>query len=108
VCKYVVPEGYGVKSVSGKKIFVDEELIKNTGSKLFYASVNKTDHEIYTTTSRSLAVVGVADDLSSAENICENALNHIKGDYIFIRHDIGTRELIEKRVRHMNELRGTI
>jgi phosphoribosylamine--glycine ligase len=108
VCKYVVPEGYGVKSVSGKKIFVDEESIKNTGSRLFYASVNKTDHEIYTTTSRSLAVVGVADDLSSAENICENALNHVKGDHIFIRHDIGKRELIEKRVRHMNELRGTI
>ena len=25
VCKYVVPEGYGVKSMIGKKVFVDEE-----------------------------------------------------------------------------------
>ena len=106
VCKYVVPEGYGVKSMSGKKIFVDEASIKDTGSKLFYASVNKTDDLILTTTSRSLAVVGIADGLSDAEHICENALNHVKGDHIFIRHDIGTQELIEKRIRRMNELRG--
>jgi len=106
VCKYVVPEGYGVKSMVGEKIFVDEEAIKDTGSRLFYASVNKQDDHIYTTGSRSLAVVGVADTLSDAEKICEEALTHVQGDHIFIRHDIGTPELIEKRVRHMNELRG--
>jgi len=68
--------------------------------------VNKENDDIYTTSSRSLAVVGVADTLSDAEKICEEALIHVKGDHIFIRHDIGTSELIEKRVRHMNELRG--
>jgi len=106
VCKYVVPEGYGVKSMVGERIVVDEEAIKNIGSRLFYASVNKKNNHVYTTSSRSLAVVGIADTLSDAERICEKALTHVKGDHIFIRHDIGTSELIEKRVRHMNELRG--
>ena len=62
--------------------------------------------DIYTTSSRSLAVVGIADSLDDAEEICEQALTHIQGDHIFIRHDIGTPELVEKRVKHMNELRG--
>jgi phosphoribosylamine--glycine ligase len=106
VCKYVVPEGYGVKSMVGEKIVVDEDAIKNTGSELFYASVNKQNDFVHTTSSRSLAVVGIADDLANAENICEKALDYIQGDHIFIRHDIGTPELIEKRVTHMNKLRG--
>jgi phosphoribosylamine--glycine ligase len=106
VCKYVVPEGYGVKSMVGEKIYVAEEPLKKTGAELFYASVDKKNGDIFTTSSRSLAVVGIADDLSDAERICEEALTHVKGDHIFIRHDIGTKDLVEKRVDHMNKLRG--
>jgi len=106
VCKYVVPEGYGVKSLVGEKISVDEQKIISTGSKLFYASVNKDNDFVCTTSSRSLAVVGISDTLSNAESICEEALSYVKGDHIFIRHDIGTKDLIDRRVNHMNELRG--
>jgi len=107
VCKYVVPEGYGVKSMVGEKIFVNEKMIKKTGAKLFYASVDKKDKYVLTTSSRSLAVVGIADALSDAEKICEKALKYVKSDHIFIRHDIGTKELLDKRVNHMRELRGS-
>lgn len=106
VCKYVVPEGYGVKSMVGERIDVDEDAIRATGAKLFYASVNKADDHILTCSSRSLAVVGITDELSQAERISEQALTHIKGDHLFIRHDIGTRRLLEKRIRHMKEIRG--
>ncbi|UCF49083.1 MAG: phosphoribosylamine--glycine ligase [Thermoplasmatales archaeon] len=106
VCKYIVPEGYGFKSMIGEKIFVDEDAIKSTGSILFYASVNKDDDLVKTTSSRSLAVVGISDKIDDAEKICEDALRHINGDHIFIRHDIGTQELIDKRIKHMIELRG--
>jgi phosphoribosylamine--glycine ligase len=105
VCKYVVPEGYGIKSITDTKIDVDENGIKNAGAKLFYASVNLKEDGIYTTKSRSLAIVGISDDLYDAERICEEGLKHVKGDHIFIRHDIGTKELIEKRIQHMNSLR---
>jgi phosphoribosylamine--glycine ligase len=106
VCKYVVPEGYGVKSIAGAKVYIDENAIKDTGSELFYASVNKENNFVTTTSSRSLAVVGISNSLISAENICENALKYIKGEHIFIRHDIGTTDLIQKRIQHMNQLRG--
>jgi len=106
VCKYVVPEGYGVKSIDGKKVYVDEQKIADTGSKMFYASVNKMNDFVTTTTSRSLAVVGISDSLDNAEQICEKALNHIKGEHIFIRHDIGKPDLIQRRIDHMNKIRG--
>ena len=106
VCKYVVPEGYGYKSMVGKKIFIDEENIENIGSQIFYASVDKTNHNIITTSSRSLAVVGISDDINKAENLCEKALEHIKSDHIFIRHDIGKPDLINRRITHMNQIRG--
>lgn len=106
VCKYIVPEGYGIKSLVGKKIAVNENKISKTGSKLFYASVNKKNDFVTTTSSRSLAVVGISNDISNAEKICEQALKHVESDHIFIRHDIGTDDLIQKRIEHMNRLRG--
>ena len=106
VCKYVVPEGYGVKSMAGEIIDIDEEAIRRTGAKLFYASVNKKDNQIITSSSRSLAVVGITDSLIQAEHICEQALSHVHGDHIFVRHDIGTKTLLDKRIQHMKQIRG--
>jgi len=106
VCKYVVPEGYGIKSMVGEKIYIDEKGIESTGSKLFYAAVNKEDDFIKTTSSRSLAVVGISDNLQNAEKLCEKALTFVQGEHIFIRHDIGTDELIKKRIKHMEHIRG--
>ncbi|MFO7678163.1 MAG: phosphoribosylamine--glycine ligase [Thermoplasmatota archaeon] len=106
VCKYVVPEGYGIKSMVDQPIHVNEQAIDKTGAKLFYASVNKKGNVIVTGTSRSLAVVGIHDDLEKAEDICEQGLKNIKGDHLFIRHDIGTNNLISKRIKHMDQLRG--
>lgn len=105
VCKYVVPEGYGVKSMAGEKINVDEDAIRQVGAMLFYASVNKKNNHITTGSSRSLAVVGINDDLAEAEKICEQGLTFIKGDHLFIRHDIGTKKLLEKRIHHIESIR---
>jgi phosphoribosylamine--glycine ligase len=106
VCKYIVPEGYGIKSMAGETISVNEDAIKNVGAMLFYASVNKKNNHIITGSSRSLAVVGINDELAEAEKTCEQALTHIKGDHLFIRHDIGTKKLLEKRIHHMESIRG--
>lgn len=106
VCKYVVPQGYGVKSMVDKPIYINENEIQKTNALLFYASVNKKNNGIVTGSSRSLAVVGIDKDIEQAEKICEQALSYIKGDYLFMRHDIGTQQLILKRVNHMKQLRG--
>ncbi|MBR6871375.1 MAG: phosphoribosylamine--glycine ligase, partial [Candidatus Methanomethylophilaceae archaeon] len=106
VCKYVVPRGYGVKSESGHEISVDEEAIKRCGATVYYANVDMKDGKLVTGTSRSIGVIGIADTLEEAESNCEKALEHVKCDAITIRHDIGTRALVQKRVDHMKALRS--
>lgn len=106
VCKYVVPKGYGVKSESGHEICVDEEAIRNCGATVFYANVDMKEGKLVTGTSRSIGVVGIADSLEDAERNCEKALQNVKCDAVFVRHDIGTRALIQRRVDHMKQLRS--
>ena len=106
VCKYVVPEGYGVKSVSGKEISVNEEGIRDSGAVVYYANVDQKDGKLLTGTSRSIGVVGVGDTIDEAEQNCEKALKFVKCDHVFVRHDIGTKKLVQQRVTHMQQLRS--
>ena len=106
VCKYIVPKGYGVKSESGHEITVDEEGVEKSGAVIYYANVDQKDGKLVTGTSRSIGVVGIGKDLEEAEQNCEKAVQFIKCDAIFMRHDIGTRALVQKRVDHMKELRA--
>jgi len=105
VCKYVVPEGYGTEPKAGVPITVDEEAVRREGGVLYYASVNEEEGYVLTTTSRSLAVVGIADRIEMAERVCERGLKHIRGEAIYIRHDIGRPELIQRRIDHMAAIR---
>ncbi|SIR88647.1 phosphoribosylamine--glycine ligase [Natronorubrum thiooxidans] len=104
VCKYAVPEGYPTDPEAGAKVQVDEESAGD--ALLYYASVDERDDGIYTTTSRSFAVVGVADSISEAEAIAEDALAVAGDEGLHMRHDIGKVDLVQRRIDHMNELRG--
>ncbi len=106
VCKYVVPEGYGVDPKGGNKVEVNEKAILNEGARLYYASVDEKDGNIYTTTSRSLAVVGYSEKLEDAEKVSERALGHVEGDKIQMRHDIGKSESIQRKIENMKKIRG--
>jgi phosphoribosylamine--glycine ligase len=104
VCKYAVPEGYPTDPESGTRVAIDEESAGD--AILFYASVDERDDGIYTTTSRSFAVVGVADSITAAEEIAEDALATAGEDGLRMRHDIGKPELVQKRIDHLADLRG--
>ncbi len=106
VCKYIVPEGYGFESVPGNKLSVDEKGIEEAGARLFYASVDEKDGDIYTTTSRSLAVVGFAETMEDAESSSERALSCIQGKGIHMRHDIGKPASIQRKLDNMKNIRG--
>jgi phosphoribosylamine--glycine ligase len=84
---------------------VNEERLKATGARLYYAAVEEKDGVVLTTSSRTLGVVGMADSIDEAEEICEAGLGYVQGD-IFVRHDIGKRELLRRRVEHMRQVRG--
>ncbi len=103
VCKYAVPEGYPTDPDAGAKIEVEESNVGD--SLLFYASVDEREDGLYTTTSRSFAVVGLADTIAAAEEIAEGALS-AAGEGFHVRHDIGTSDLVQRRIDHVAELRG--
>ena len=101
VCKYVVPEGYPDKPVTGK---IEVPFCSPKSRALtFYASVEEKKDGLYTTKSRAVAFVGVADNIESAERIAEEAASKVKGA-VYHRKDIGTNALIQKRVEHMGRL----
>ncbi|MFC6904421.1 phosphoribosylamine--glycine ligase [Halalkalicoccus tibetensis] len=110
VCKYAVPEGYPDDPQGGTLVEVNEESVARAATEdgdtqLFYASVDGRDDGIYTTTSRAFAVVGIAGSIAEAEAIAERALEGAD-EGVRVRHDIGTAELVQSRIGHMNELRG--
>ncbi|PSQ50394.1 phosphoribosylamine--glycine ligase [Halobacteriales archaeon SW_7_65_23] len=104
VCKYAVPDGYPTDPEGGARVEIDEDSAGE--ALLFYASVDERDDGIYTTTSRSFAVVGVAESVTDAEEIAEDALAAAGESGLRVRHDIGTPDLVQQRIDHMAELRG--
>lgn len=105
VCKYVVPLGYGMESRSGLPIEVDEAAIEKEGARLYYAMVDEVNGKILTTSSRAVGVVGVDETMEKAEEACERALRHVKGEAIYVRHDIGKKDIVQRRKDHMDALR---
>ena len=87
VCKYAVPNGYPDNPV--KNLPINLKKIENPDS-LFYASVDIKDNELVESGSRTVAFVGVADSIFSAEKIAENEMQRIKGP-LFHRSDIGKK-----------------
>lgn len=102
VCKYIVPEGYPQDPVKGEKIEVGDV---PEDVKMYYASIDQREDGLYMSSSRAVAFVGIAETIEEAEKKAASALLSVSGP-IFFRDDIGTRELVQKRIDHMNEIRG--
>jgi phosphoribosylamine--glycine ligase len=104
VVKYIVPEGYPDHPLQDKSVSVNAAGIERAGAKIYYASVYEKDGQIFTTGSRAFGVVGKASGLEEAETIAERACGFVKGS-VWHRADIGTKELIDKKLAHMRLLR---
>lgn len=102
VCKYVVPKGYPDDPVKNSKIDVSHV---TSPAHLYFASVDEKSTGLYACGSRTLAAVGIADDLSEAEKQAEAAVNQIEGE-LFHRSDIGKAEQLENRIAIMDALRS--
>ena len=101
VCKYLVPAGYPENPVKDSIIEIGD-----TGDvMLFYSSVYEEAGKVYTTGSRAIAVVGIAQAIADAERIAAHGLSAIRGD-LYARSDIGTAALINQRVEHAARLRA--
>ena len=96
-----MPIGYPDNPIKNK--IIDVSAVENK-ELIHYASVDMKENELYETGSRTIAIVSVSDSISDAELIAESEIKKIKGP-LFHREDIGTEELIEKRIKMMADLR---
>ncbi len=103
VCRYAVPDGYPTEPQAGAAVTIDDEAAAPAA--LFYASVDAREDGIYTTTSRSFAVVGRAQTITEAETIVSEAFERTGTDGLRVRSDIGTEALVQSRIDHMRTLR---
>lgn len=103
MCKYIVPDGYPETQYAGELIEVDEKSIEKIGAKVFYAAVGLEDDGIHLSSSRALGIVASGNNISQAEKIVEMACEFVKGN-VYHRRDVGTEELVNKRVEHMKEI----
>lgn len=101
VCKYVVPEGYPTNPRKGDRIEIWE---CPEDVHYYLASVDQREDGLHMLGSRAIAFVGIADTIEAAEQIAQKGVASVKG-LVFFREDIGTQELIQKRVEMMKELR---
>jgi phosphoribosylamine--glycine ligase len=100
VCKYIVPQGYPENPLKGSPIDLSALPPESPNFKIYRAAVEERDGTLFMTGSRAIALVGIGATLSQAEAIAERAAAAVKGP-VFHRRDIGTRDLIQKRVDHM-------
>ncbi len=100
VCKYIVPEGYPNNPIINKEVGISRV---NNKELLYYAAINVENGKLYTTGSRTLAVLGIENSILKAEQIAEDIIQRITGP-IFHRKDIGSAELINKKINQINKL----
>lgn len=83
VCVYLVPEGYPTSPKRDAPVSIEPP----RSSELYYASVHEEDGVIYTTSSRSVALLAKGETLREARERVYRDVPRIRGD-LFYRGDI--------------------
>ena len=65
--------------------------------------MDEKEGTVYTQSSRSIGLVGVAGTIEEAEKTAEAACSAISGR-VWHRKDIGTPSLVQRRISHMKSL----
>ncbi len=106
VVKYLVPPGYGDRPQPGGLLTIDAAAIEAEGVHVLYGSVDAAGPgTVRLGNSRGVALVGEASAIHEAGSRVESALAHVRGEY-YVRHDIGTKEDLARRVEHLRQLRA--
>ncbi len=104
VVKYLVPPGYGDRPKPGGLLEIDTVAVEAEGVHLLYGAVEAAGPgTVRLGPSRGVALVGEASAIHEAGTRVEAALKHVRGEY-YVRHDIGTKEDLSRRVEHLRQL----
>jgi phosphoribosylamine---glycine ligase len=110
VCKYIVPRAYPGSSLAAEKIVVPPADQATSSLRWYWAACRQEGSDVFLTSSRSGAFVGIGDSLEDAEQIAEDAartLQHSSKGSVRHREDIGRADVIDARLTHMASLRAT-
>jgi phosphoribosylamine--glycine ligase len=112
VVTYMVPPTYGGKTrvYSGdKKVRLNQayKLSEEHEGRLrvYPGSLELRNGATYSLSSRTVAVVGIADEIDEARQLSLEGIRSIKGSDLWYRQDIASKESIERSVKHMTKLR---
>ena len=107
VCKYVVPKGYPENPVKDVAIYLSDVPKESQNLRIYPAAVDEKNGRWNLTGSRAIAFVGIGNTLHEAECFAEAAASAVKGPVIH-RRDIGTSDLIERRVAHVKSFSSSV
>jgi len=106
VCKYIVPEGYPGLLDLNLEVSLNEEAIRKIRGLGYYYSCGMDDAgKFNVVTERGIAFVAKAATIEEANDKVEEAISLVKGKFYY-RKDIGTKELIDSKIDHVNALRA--
>jgi len=106
VVKYLVPPGYGDRPQPGGLLEIDAGAIEGEGVHVLYGAVEAAGPgTVRLGASRGVALVGEASAIHEAGTRVEAALKFVRGEF-YVRHDIGTKEDLARRVEHLRQLRA--
>jgi phosphoribosylamine--glycine ligase len=103
VCKYIVPKSYPEKKEEkGQEVRFPASIPEN--ARLYYGDIADDNGILRLGGSRTAGVVGFGQTIAEAETIAESVCQQVQGPVRF-RSDIGTEELVQKRIEMMKRLR---
>jgi phosphoribosylamine--glycine ligase len=110
VVTYIVPDVYPaiddrIRKIDLKNAYELQNRLKEK-IRIYPASVELKNGETYALSSRTAAIVGIADDINSARDISLEGVRAIEGTNLRNRSDIASDKHIAKSIRHIEELRS--
>ncbi len=72
---------------------------------VYPASLELKDGDLYSLSSRAVAILGIADTIKDARELSMKGIKHIEGGGLWNRNDIASDEHIQKSIKNMERLR---
>ena len=104
VCKYIVPPKYPQELYQTLEVSFDKEDIQKNGVNIYYSCGLDDQDQLNVGSERGISFVAKANSIQDANAKVENAISKIEGSFQY-RPDIGSQELIEKKISKVKKLR---
>ncbi|MFH1670520.1 MAG: phosphoribosylamine--glycine ligase [Patescibacteria group bacterium] len=104
VCMYITPKGYPVnKDQRGEPVGFPEV---PPNARIFYGDISEEeDGTLKLGGSRTAGFVGIGNTISEAQQVAQKLCEQVEGPVRF-RSDIGTPDIVQRRIDMLNELRA--